>query len=63
MHQPVSLVKPVVRVMEQFSAFPLTSEQLSMMLEGNVCDQRPWAEAFGIEPISFAQGVGNCIGQ
>ncbi|MEZ4599483.1 MAG: complex I NDUFA9 subunit family protein [Syntrophotaleaceae bacterium] len=62
-HQPVSLVKPVVRVMEQFSAFPITSGQLTMLLEGNICDRGPWADTFGIEPISFAQGVKNCLGQ
>jgi uncharacterized protein YbjT (DUF2867 family) len=61
MHQPVALARPVIRVMEQFSAFPITIDQMDMLLEGNVCDQKPWAEAFGIAPVSFADRVGDCV--
>lgn len=60
-HQPVAMVRPVVRLFDDFAAFPLTGDQLTMMLEGNVCDPRPWAEAFGIEPITFADGIGKCF--
>jgi NADH dehydrogenase len=52
-HQPVSLVTPAIRLLEKFPHFPLTLDQLTMMLEDNVCDQRPWAETFGIDPTSF----------
>jgi NADH dehydrogenase len=60
-HQPVSLVTPAIRLLEKSPHFPLTLDQLTMMLEDNICDQRPWAETFGIDPISFAQGVGGCF--
>jgi NADH dehydrogenase len=59
-HQPLVLVKPMVKLLEHFEKFPLTSDQLTMLLEGNECDQHPWAKAFGIEPQSFAAGIGAC---
>lgn len=54
-HQPVPLVKPMVKLLQDFEKFPLTMDQLVMMLEGNECDPTHWAETFGLEPISFAQ--------
>jgi NADH dehydrogenase len=61
LHQPLALVSPMVRLLEKFPGFPLTPDQLTMLLEGNVCDQRSWAKVFGIEPISFAEGVDQCF--
>jgi NADH dehydrogenase len=60
-HQPVHLVTSVIRLLENIPVFPLTLDQLTMMLEDNVCDQRPWAETFGIDPTPFADGVGGCV--
>lgn len=60
-HQPLVLVKPMVKLLEHFEKFPLTSDQLTMLLEGNECDQRPWAQTFGIEPTAFAQGIADCF--
>jgi len=56
-HQPVGLAKPIVNQLENFEKFPITSDQLSMLLEGNECDQEPWANAFKVKPTSFAEGV------
>jgi NADH dehydrogenase len=56
-HQPVGLMKPVVSLLENFSAFPLTTSQMTMLLEGNECDPKEWAEVFGIAPKSFPQGI------
>jgi len=60
-HQPVGLVRPMVNLLESFKQFPLSSDQLTMMLEGNECDQAPWAKTFEIEPISFAEGIADCF--
>jgi len=60
-HQPVALIQPMVNLMESFSHFPLTSDQLTMMLEGNECDQEPWAKAFDIDPVSYAEGISDCF--
>jgi len=55
-HQPLTLMKLVVPLMERFDSFPLTSDQLTMLLEGNVCDGG-WKGTFGFDPIPFEQGI------
>ena len=60
-HQPLLMVKPMVKMMEHMASFPITSEQLTMMLEGNVCDPSEWAKTFGIEPVSYAEGIEDCF--
>lgn len=60
-HQPVSMVKPFVKLLEGFKKFPLTQDQLAMLLEGNECDIQRWAKTFSIQPISYAEGIGECF--
>ncbi|PLX90249.1 MAG: hypothetical protein C0614_01040 [Desulfuromonas sp.] len=62
-HQPVLLMKPVVQLMQNASCFPITSDQLTMLLAGNVCDPSVWAETFGIVPLSYAEGIGACFSE
>ncbi len=57
LHHPAALVKPVVSMLDSIPRFPITRAQLTMLLEGNVCDPAPWAEAFGIDPIPFSEGI------
>jgi NADH dehydrogenase len=54
---PASLMKPIVRVMERFPWFPLTSDQLTMLLEDNVCDTSEAERTFGFKPASFIQAL------
>ncbi len=59
-HQPVCLMKPIVSLMENIPLFPITSAQLTMLLEGNVCgekENRKWRDTFAIEPRPFAEGI------
>ena len=58
LHQPLPLMKPVIALLEGIPRFPITTTQLAMLLEGNVCDPGPWATAFDLEPGSFAEGLG-----
>jgi NADH dehydrogenase len=60
-HQPVFMVKPVIRVMEHVDHFPITSTQLEMLLQGNLCDTTAWATTFGIQPLNYAEGIGRCF--
>mgnify|MGYP006291777751 CR=1 FL=1 len=60
-HQPISMVKPMVKMLEGFEKFPLTQDQLTMLLEGNECDIQNWAETFSIQPISYAEGIDRCF--
>jgi NADH dehydrogenase len=61
LHQPLFMVKPMIKMMEHADSFPITSTQLEMLLAGNVCDTAEWAAAFGIEPISYAEGIRGCF--
>lgn len=61
LHHPLCLMKPVVGLLDGFSWFPLTRNQLTMMLEGNVCDPEPWAKTFGIKPTPLAEGIGRYL--
>jgi uncharacterized protein YbjT (DUF2867 family) len=56
-HHPVALMAPVVRLLEGVPLFPLTSDQLLMMGEGNTCDPEPFARTFDITPAPFAAGI------
>jgi NADH dehydrogenase len=60
-HQPLFMVRPMIKLMEHAPHFPITSEQVEMLLEGNVCDTAAWTAAFGIKPVSYAEGIGNCF--
>jgi uncharacterized protein YbjT (DUF2867 family) len=54
---PVFLVKPVVKMMEGYKFFPLTTAQLTMLLEGNTCDPVPFSRAFDVQLVPFDEGI------
>jgi len=60
-HQPLFMVKPMVRLMEHSAHFPITTDQLEMLLQGNVCDTTAWSAAFGIKPVSYGEGIDACF--
>ncbi len=60
-HQPVALVRPAIALMESVPSFPITSVQLTMLLEGNVCDPEPWSAAFGITLTPLDEGLRQAV--
>jgi len=60
-HQPLFIIKPMIKVMQSSKHFPITSDQLTMLVEGNVCDPEEWQEAFGLKATSYAEGIGECF--
>ena len=62
LHQPLFMIRPVVRLLENIPPFPITTTQLTMLLEGNVCDPAPWAKVFGLTPEDFATGIKRVLG-
>jgi NADH dehydrogenase len=56
-HQPVLMMRSLSTLLEKMSFFPITSGQLTMLLEGNVCDPQPWAQTFAIELTPFDEGI------
>jgi uncharacterized protein YbjT (DUF2867 family) len=57
LHVPAGLMRAVVPVAQYLPGFPLTKEQLTMLLEGNDCDGGPFLETFGLHPVTFAEGL------
>ncbi len=54
LHIPLSLLRPVVRILERLERFPLTTDQLLMLLQENVCDHEPFYSAFGFTPLPLS---------
>ena len=57
LHQPLALMRPLVRLLEPFPFFPITSDQLTMLEENNVCDPSPFYRDFDLPPIAFSDGL------
>ncbi|MGQ9920516.1 MAG: complex I NDUFA9 subunit family protein [Desulfobacca sp.] len=56
-HLPVWPLRLAARLLGGFPWFPVTAEQITMLLAGNTCDPRPFYEDFGLTPISLAEGL------
>jgi NADH dehydrogenase len=59
-HNPVGLMKLVVPLLQRFPFFPITMDQIQMLLEGSVCDGA-WQKEFGWEPIRLRSGIGTYL--
>jgi uncharacterized protein YbjT (DUF2867 family) len=53
---PAGLAMLAARLMQGFSFFPLTTDQITMLLEENICDGK-WRETFEFEPLRFEEGI------
>lgn len=57
LHQPLWLMRPLVRLLEPLPFFPVTSDQLLMLQEENVCDPAPFNRDFDLKPMEFPDGL------
>ncbi len=58
LHQPLWLMKPMIRALDRFPWFPITQSQLTMLLEENIVHGVHDAPAaFGVELVPFAEGI------
>jgi uncharacterized protein YbjT (DUF2867 family) len=62
-HVPLPLVRTAVRSLERFRRFPLTTDQLTMLLEGSVCESAPFYAAFGITPLPLSRYLADGLGR
>lgn len=58
---PLGLMKLAVSVMQHLPPFPITMDQLQMLIEENICDGR-WKETFHFEPRNFKEGIREYLG-
>ena len=62
LHMPFFFVKNMARIFESvLSRPPVTTDQLIMLQEDNVCGMGDIRDAFGIEPVLFHDGLRNFI--
>ena len=53
-HQPLWLMKPIVSMLQSIPLFPMTSDQLQMLLEGNICNDDSWQNDLSLERHEFS---------
>lgn len=53
---PLLLMQFVTPILERFPFYPVTSDQITMLLEESICDGS-WKETFGFEPVGFEEGI------
>ncbi|HBA87268.1 MAG TPA: NAD-dependent dehydratase [Geobacter sp.] len=53
---PLPLMRLIVPLLEGFSFFPITSDQIAMLVQGNTCDGS-WRKTFAFQPIRFEPGI------
>lgn len=56
LHNPLGIMKLMVPLLQGFSLFPLTMDQIQMLVEESICDCR-WRETFTFEPQHFEAGI------
>jgi NADH dehydrogenase len=58
---PLGLMKAIIPVMQHLPQFPITMDQLQMLIEENICDGC-WQQVFRFEPRDFREGIGEYLG-
>jgi NADH dehydrogenase len=61
-HLPLPLMRPMIKLGERFPFFPLTTDQLAMLLMNNVCDPTAFFHDFSLVPLRFADGIREYLG-
>ena len=55
-HAPLCLMKLIIPIMQQVPQFPITMDQLQMLLEESICDGE-WQKTFNFEPRGLQEGI------
>lgn len=53
---PLGLMKMIIPIMQRVPQFPITMDQLQMLVEENICDGG-WKRVFRFEPLDFQKGI------
>jgi len=57
---PLGVMKLVVPALQAIPGFPITMDQMQMLVEESICDGR-WKQVFGFEPKGFREGIGEYL--
>jgi NADH dehydrogenase len=55
-------MKLVIPIMQHVPQFPITMDQLQMLLEESLCDGC-WKKVFGFEPRDFSESIREYVGR
>ncbi len=55
-HLPLGLMKLIIPIMQKIPQFPITTDQLQLLLEESICDGT-WQKVFGFEPRGLQDGI------
>ena len=56
-HFPVAFLRPFAAVLGRFRQFPLTNDQITMLLDSNFTEDKTYFETFGLTPKTFHDGL------
>jgi NADH dehydrogenase len=57
---PLFLMKLVTPLLESLPFYPVTSDQITMLLEESICDGS-WQETFGFAPVGLEEGISSYL--
>jgi len=60
-HTPVLPLRLVTSALQHAPGFPLTTDQITMLLEGGTCDEKPFYELTGLTPISLERTLREAV--
>lgn len=61
LHHPLFMMKPVVAMLQSIPQFPMTSDQLQMLLEENICDPSDWQQTFDLHLQNLVEGISEYV--
>jgi len=61
-HQPILLMKALAGIFGRFAWYPVTVEQITMLLEGNFTSDRSFFDLYKIAPRSFKESIMRLLG-
>lgn len=60
-HMPVLPLRLATSALQHAPGYPLTTDQITMLLEGSTCDEKPFYELLGLEPIFLEQTLREAV--
>lgn len=61
MHLPVFPLRMVSSALQHAPGYPLTTDQITMLLEGSTCDEKPFYELLDITPIPLEETLREAV--
>lgn len=61
LHLPVWPLRRLAGLLQGFAWFPVTPDQITMLLAGNTCDPRPFYRDFGLSPLTLGEGLASYL--